>query len=138
MGAVEKADRKLYAGACLLLAFKFNQNGEPHVVRNLCALIKQMDRSLSSQPLCHAEFKVSARKERWHRTSARCFSVGGSSRRWLACWDAGKATVMTVSRFSYGLSPGAATEAPEVVERGSLHIPLHSKSLLTGGAEVLL
>lgn len=58
LGVVQKSCRKLYAGACLLLAFKFHQNGETEIVRSLGKLLKQLDRSASPQPLCLAEFAV--------------------------------------------------------------------------------
>lgn len=57
---VRKASRKLLAGACLVLAFKFHQRGDREKIRRLAAEIRKMDRKdrLQWEDLHEAELKV--------------------------------------------------------------------------------
>jgi len=57
---VRKHNRKLLAGACLVLAFKFNQHGDRALVKQLAACIRKLDRSdqLNLAALHDAELKV--------------------------------------------------------------------------------
>lgn len=60
MNCVRKASRKLLAGACLVLAFKFHQRGDSKLMRRLAAEIRKMDRKdrLQWEDLHEAELKV--------------------------------------------------------------------------------
>eukprot|EP00929_Paragymnodinium_shiwhaense_P079865 TRINITY_DN41632_c0_g1_i1.p1 TRINITY_DN41632_c0_g1~~TRINITY_DN41632_c0_g1_i1.p1 ORF type:complete len:534 (-),score=88.78 TRINITY_DN41632_c0_g1_i1:72-1631(-) len=57
---VRKVNRKLLAGACLTLAFKFNQHGERSVLRRLASEIRKLDRKdqLNMDALHEAEVQV--------------------------------------------------------------------------------
>ncbi|CAJ1342276.1 unnamed protein product [Effrenium voratum] len=57
---VRKASRKLLAGACLVLAYKFHQRGDRDKIRKLAAEIRKMDRKdrLQWEDLHEAELKV--------------------------------------------------------------------------------
>jgi len=57
---VRKASRKLLAGACLVLAYKFHQRGDREKIRKLAGEIRKMDRKdrLQWEDLHEAELKV--------------------------------------------------------------------------------
>ena len=59
-GHVQKSSRKLLAGACLVLAFKFHEHGQRGVVHRLGSAIKALDRKdqLNLEALHDAELQV--------------------------------------------------------------------------------
>ncbi|KAK1443837.1 hypothetical protein BgAZ_207130 [Babesia gibsoni] len=56
-GSVTKANRKLFAATCLILAYKFNQDGEQVVINDILAYLSR-ERSITPQAIFANEMKV--------------------------------------------------------------------------------
>ncbi|KAK1937706.1 putative cyclin dependent kinase binding protein [Babesia divergens] len=56
-GTVTKANRKLYAATCLILSYKFNQDGEQVVINEIMAYLCR-DRSINARAIFATEMKV--------------------------------------------------------------------------------
>ncbi|KAK2195400.1 bifunctional CDK5 and ABL1 enzyme substrate 1-2/Cyclin-like superfamily/Cyclin [Babesia duncani] len=57
-GTVTKHNRKLYSGTCLVLAYKFNQDGEPDVINNILQHLKRDDKTITPKLVFSIEMKI--------------------------------------------------------------------------------